>query len=73
MADIPVSCQDQSNDSGANEPGTSFACPICQVEFSPQKSPAMPFCSHRCRFVDLNHWLNEEYGLPDLPDPLDEE
>ena len=24
----------------------------------------MPFCSQRCRSVDLGRWLEEKYGLP---------
>jgi endogenous inhibitor of DNA gyrase (YacG/DUF329 family) len=24
----------------------------------------MPFCSGRCRLVDLHHWLTETNGLP---------
>ncbi len=24
----------------------------------------LPFCSHRCRMVDLGRWLNEEHALP---------
>jgi endogenous inhibitor of DNA gyrase (YacG/DUF329 family) len=24
----------------------------------------MPFCSERCRLIDLGHWLNEEQGIP---------
>ena len=24
----------------------------------------MPFCSPRCRQIDLGHWLQEDYGLP---------
>lgn len=24
----------------------------------------MPFCSDRCRRIDLNRWLNEEISLP---------
>ena len=24
----------------------------------------MPFCSPRCKSIDLNRWLNEEHGLP---------
>jgi uncharacterized protein len=23
-----------------------------------------PFCSQRCKLIDLSHWLNEDYGLP---------
>jgi len=33
----------------------------------------MPFCSERCRLLDLGRWLNEEQGLPVYPDPDDEE
>jgi hypothetical protein len=24
----------------------------------------MPFCSERCRLIDLGRWLDEEHGLP---------
>jgi len=37
----------------------------------------MPFCSNRCRLVDLNRWLEEKHGLPyyseDRPEVADEE
>ena len=39
-------------------------CPVCQNEFEDQKTAALPFCSERCRHVDLGRWLNEEYGIP---------
>ena len=39
-------------------------CPVCQTEFEDQKTTALPFCSDRCRHVDLGRWLNEEYGIP---------
>ena len=29
----------------------------------------MPFCSERCRTIDLGRWLGEAYGLPATPDP----
>jgi endogenous inhibitor of DNA gyrase (YacG/DUF329 family) len=44
-------------------------CPICKREFDPATSPAMPFCSERCRTIDLGRWLGEAYGLPVSPDP----
>jgi hypothetical protein len=31
----------------------------------------MPFCSERCRRVDLGRWLNEDYGLPFEPSEKD--
>ena len=43
-------------------------CSICQREFRPEESPAMPFCSERCRLVDLGRWLDEGYGMPIDPE-----
>lgn len=48
-------------------------CPVCQREFDPATSPAMPFCSERCRTIDLGRWLGEAYGMPVTPDPEDDE
>lgn len=39
-------------------------CPVCKSEFIQQASMALPFCSDRCRQIDLGRWLNEEYSLP---------
>ena len=39
-------------------------CPYCKREFDTEFSPAMPFCSVRCRLADLDGWLNEEYTVP---------
>jgi endogenous inhibitor of DNA gyrase (YacG/DUF329 family) len=44
-------------------------CPICDKEFDPSESTALPFCSERCRTIDLGRWLDETYHLPDVPDP----
>ena len=44
-------------------------CPQCQSEFDSALSPALPFCSERCREIDLGRWLDERYGLPSVPDP----
>ena len=40
------------------------ACPICGKSFDPGKSAATPFCSDRCRQIDLGRWLKEGYALP---------
>ena len=42
----------------------SLHCPVCQRAFQSDDSPAMPFCSERCRLVDLGRWLDEGYGMP---------
>jgi uncharacterized protein len=39
-------------------------CPICRRRFESQTTAAMPFCSERCRMIDLGKWLNEDYGIP---------
>ena len=44
-------------------------CPTCKREFEPASSPALPFCSERCRTIDLGRWLGETYHLPVTPDP----
>jgi len=44
-------------------------CPVCHREFDPATSNARPFCSDRCRTIDLGRWLGESYGLPVSPDP----
>jgi endogenous inhibitor of DNA gyrase (YacG/DUF329 family) len=38
-------------------------CPICkkEVEFG---APEMPFCSERCRLIDLGMWADEAYRIP---------
>jgi endogenous inhibitor of DNA gyrase (YacG/DUF329 family) len=48
-------------------------CPVCKKSFAPHETTAMPFCSERCRSLDLNRWLDESYSLPDIPDPEDDE
>jgi endogenous inhibitor of DNA gyrase (YacG/DUF329 family) len=32
--------------------------------FDPAESRAMPFCSPRCRQIDLGRWLREEVSMP---------
>ena len=51
----------------------TLQCPICNSAFSPDTTDAMPFCSERCRSIDLGRWFEEEYSLPLVPDPEDDE
>ncbi len=44
-------------------------CPVCEREFAPDASTAQPFCSDRCRTIDLGRWLGESYSFPVIPDP----
>ena len=47
-------------------------CPVCHYELDEEKTLTLPFCSQRCRSIDLGRWLNEEYAMP-LADGLVEE
>jgi len=47
-------------------------CPICRTEVD-AGSEVFPFCSPRCRLVDLGRWLNEEYRIPSVEPPDPEE
>ena len=45
--------------------GTAPRCPICRRESPPRRvNRAFPFCSDRCKLVDLGRWLGEEYRIP---------
>ena len=39
-------------------------CPVCSQPVQLEDNPLVPFCSERCRLIDLGHWLDESYGLP---------
>ena len=39
-------------------------CPTCRKRFESPQSTALPFCSDRCRQIDLGRWLSEEQRLP---------
>lgn len=42
---------------------TRLACPICGKENEYFAEPLGPFCSARCRTIDLGKWLGEEYRV----------
>jgi endogenous inhibitor of DNA gyrase (YacG/DUF329 family) len=47
------------------------ACPICGLRAAPRaENKAFPFCSPRCKLVDLGKWLDEKYRIPGS-DPRD--
>lgn len=39
-------------------------CPTCGKSFDAEASLAMPFCSPRCKQIDLGRWLDERIGIP---------
>jgi hypothetical protein len=46
-------------------------CPICKKEVK-FNDPFMPFCSDRCKEIDLGNWASEKYVIPGDELPPDE-
>jgi endogenous inhibitor of DNA gyrase (YacG/DUF329 family) len=44
-------------------------CPVCDAPVDLTTTPTVPFCSDRCRLIDLGRWLDEAYGLPETKQP----
>jgi uncharacterized protein len=38
-------------------------CPICRKPTDSETSPDFPFCSERCRLLDLGNWSSEKYRI----------
>jgi len=43
---------------------TLVTCPTCRKKIEYEGNPYRPFCSKRCKLVDLGSWLKEEYRIP---------
>ena len=59
-----------ARDPGPSTPmSTKVKCPTCRrlVEWSAE-STYRPFCSDRCRLIDLGAWLTEQRKIPDATD-----
>lgn len=40
----------------------NWKCPICQKPVTPSDGE-FPFCSRRCRAIDLGNWASEKYVI----------
>jgi len=60
----------------------AVTCPTCGRELEWAAAPFRPFCSERCRLIDLGAWLSEQRAIagesaaadaapdePELPEP----
>jgi endogenous inhibitor of DNA gyrase (YacG/DUF329 family) len=51
-----------------------FTCPTCKrrvciLQEDPRKLPRFfPFCSERCKLIDLGAWLDADYRIVSKPD-----
>jgi endogenous inhibitor of DNA gyrase (YacG/DUF329 family) len=39
-------------------------CPICKNTTTWEENPWRPFCSERCKLIDLGKWVSDEYKIP---------
>jgi uncharacterized protein len=53
-----------------------YNCPICEKQTDSEKDSEFPFCSERCRLLDLGAWASEKYVVTkpifdeeDIPEP----
>ena len=40
-----------------------FQCPICRKPTDSQSNSDFPFCSERCKLLDLGAWASEKYVI----------
>lgn len=60
--------RDLTTDRLGDDRRTTVQCPNCgaRVEWS-TRSPHRPFCSERCRLIDLGAWVEGERYIPGEP------
>ena len=51
----------------------TVTCPTCggQARYAPD-NPWRPFCSERCKRIDLGAWASEHFRVPDPTPPVDD-
>ena len=49
-----------------------MTCPICKKAVAPG-DPDFPFCSERCRIIDLGNWATDKYVIPGPEIPTQQE
>jgi len=55
--------------SAMTQPKT-LKCPRCRKDAAWEGNPDRPFCSERCRLIDLAAWADGEYRVPgEKPSP----
>jgi len=53
-----------------------YTCPTCKRQFEydlKAGNEPFPFCSERCRLVDLGNWLDEDYKVISAIEDRDQE
>ncbi|MER2012740.1 MULTISPECIES: DNA gyrase inhibitor YacG [Psychrobacter] len=61
------------SDSTPNTSPKTYPCPRCGTQTAWQDNKYKPFCSSRCKLIDLGAWANEDYTLPAETTPFSDE
>jgi len=40
-----------------------IVCPICRNKTTWEENPWRPFCSERCKLIDLGKWVSDDYRI----------
>jgi len=65
---------DPPKDAGQEKAGSGASGKRCPECGKPAENPkTLPFCSPRCRDVDLNRWLSGSYAIPGRKDEDEEQ
>ncbi len=40
-----------------------ITCPCCKNSTTLEENPWRPFCSERCKMIDLGKWAQEDYRI----------
>jgi len=54
----------------------TYECPTCRKPFTAARkedAPFRPFCSSRCRMIDLGRWLDGTYSISEPMTPSEVE
>ncbi|MCF6180095.1 MAG: DNA gyrase inhibitor YacG [Geopsychrobacter sp.] len=51
----------------------NIRCPQCRTLTEWQENPFRPFCSERCRLIDLGSWASGDYAIVGASVPQDDE
>ena len=71
--------QSNKSQSEQTQPLQRFQCPACKRPITfpstakPDQLKSFPFCSERCKLIDLGAWLDAEYRIPSRPEEASEE
>jgi endogenous inhibitor of DNA gyrase (YacG/DUF329 family) len=60
---------------GREPSGKTVKCPACGKPAAWEGNPSRPFCSERCRLMDLGQWADGSYAIPaeKVPDKGEDE